>query len=537
MPNSVHNTLRIVEESGINRTDKATLRCALARELMQAGDYEGGSVALGNLWRGVGQKPEIENLDEQIQALVLLCAGSLTGWLGSVQQISGAQEQAKDLIGESLRRFEALGLPAKVVEAQTELGFCYWREGAYDEARVVMREALARFDADVGDEETKAENAELKALVLIRSSIIEFKTQRFAEALALLTTAEPLVELTSNHALKGILHMEKGLNLRNLANTSEGKIREAYIDQVLVEYAAGGFHYEEAGHLRYSARLTNNLGFLFFTLGKFTEAHEHLERARTLFMSLDDAGSVAQVEETRARVFLAEHREDEAERAARASVVALERGSERAILAEALATHGVALARLGRHIDARSALDRAVEEAERAGDLDGAGKAALTLIEELGKTLTLDQWQSIYERADSLLNNTTHTESLARLRSCAQRIITMSREWLSKISAASHEPELNSQKARVEKKPTQSLPDTVKDYEAQLIKSALDANKHSVTKAAAALGVSHQALSAILHHRHQGLLQVEKPRKRRRQRIIGVTAKKHKSGTRLKRQE
>ncbi len=74
------------------------------------------------------------------------------------------------------------------------------------------------------------------------------------------------------------------------------------------------------------ARTENNLGFLFLVNGKPDEAHRHLGRARQFFNELRDSGSMAQVDETRARVFLFEGRIAEAEKAARAAAQALEQG-------------------------------------------------------------------------------------------------------------------------------------------------------------------------------------------------------------------
>ena len=524
MLSSVVSTLRIIEDSGLNRTDRGVLRAALAKELMQSGDYEGASAALGELWRGVGQRPDVENLDEHVQALVLLRAGSLTGWLGSARQIADTQETAKDLIGESIRRFESLGMAARAIEGQAELALCYWREGAYDDARIILREALARFDAEVGDE-TKIENAELKALILIRSSIVEFKTQRFAEALALLDRAAPLVETTNNHFLKGGLHVELALNLRNLAATATtAEEREAYMDRALMEYAAASFHYEEAGHTRYSARVTNNLGYLYYKLGRYAEAHENLDRAREMFANLRDVGSAAQVDETRAQVFIAENRLEEAERAARASVKALEKGSERGLLTESLTTLGVVLARLGRHEEARATLERAIEEGEQSSDLDGAGKAALTLLEELADDLQPGEATDFYQRADDLLSNTTHQETVARLRRCAVRLNLEGKNRFSGGKQTTGKAKSAQETETV--RPGWNLPKLVKQYEAQLIKKALDDNDHRVTKAAEALGISHQGLSTILQNRHRGLLQRAKPRKRRQQHIINVSPDK-----------
>ena len=91
------------------------------------------------------------------------------------------------------------------------------------------------------------------------------------------------------------------------------------------------------------------------------------------------------MDETRAKVLLAEGRINEAERLARSAVRTLERSGEQSLLAEDLTTHGIALARGGNMKVALPMLQRAVEVAENAGDVESAGLAALTIIEELGK--------------------------------------------------------------------------------------------------------------------------------------------------------
>ncbi len=52
------------------------------------------------------QRPRVKGLEPDIAAEVLLRAGVLTGWIGG-DQITDAQEQAKDFISESLAIFES----------------------------------------------------------------------------------------------------------------------------------------------------------------------------------------------------------------------------------------------------------------------------------------------------------------------------------------------------------------------------------------------------------------------------------------------
>src|SRR5712691_10705798 len=138
--------LHQIADPNLSSNERAQLRCQLAVRLEQAGDYEAAREAMGELWQGVGARPDIDRLDEESKAEVLMRAGALTGWIGSAGQIEGSQEMAKDLISESVRMFEELGKREKVGEARSDLAVCYWRAGAFDEARVTLQEALSEFD-------------------------------------------------------------------------------------------------------------------------------------------------------------------------------------------------------------------------------------------------------------------------------------------------------------------------------------------------------------------------------------------------------
>ncbi|HEX8069832.1 MAG TPA: sigma 54-interacting transcriptional regulator [Pyrinomonadaceae bacterium] len=409
--NLATSLLQRLDEPRLSPTEKARLRCALAKALADAGNYEAASHGLGAYWAGVGVRPVLSGLDEDTQAELLLRVGALSGWLGSARQLAGAQEAAKDLLSESIARFEALGAASKAAEAQIEIAWCYLREGAHDEARLLLRLALERLGPA---------DCELRAIALVRWASIERAADRVHDALARLFEAEPLALASDNDALKGKFHSALATILAALGD-AEG--RPDYIDRALIEYAAASFHFEQSGHARYCARVENNLGFLFYRLARFAEAHEHLRRARSLFVSVKEPGSTAQVDETIARALLAEGRTAEAERRAAQAVRALSAGDEQAPLAEALTTHGIALARLRRLPEARAAFERAQVTAERAGDEEGAGRAVLSLLEELGAALTPPERRALYRQADRLLARAQHAETLARLRACARGLL------------------------------------------------------------------------------------------------------------------
>jgi tetratricopeptide (TPR) repeat protein len=444
--------------------------CTKTSELIYAGQYEAARDELGVLWAGIGERPMVD-APPQIRAEILLQCGTLSGWLGSAGQLD-VQERAKDLLTEALHIFQTLNLKAKVSETQCELGVCYFRKGAYDEARVILDEAMKGL-----------EDAELQAKILIRRASIEIWLGKYHEAWKLLDEARPAFD-NSSHALKGRWHGQVALILQKLA-TTEGRID--YSDRAIIEFTAAIYHYEQAGHERYCAINLNNLAVLLYQLGRYPETYEHLDRAHTFLDKFKDIGLLAQVEETRARAFVAEERYLDARRVIIGVVETFEKGGESALLADALIIKATVQARLDDYDYSLQTFRRAINVAENAGALSNAGHAALSMIEEHGSS-RLSEYEvfQLYRRADRLLVKTEDAEDIARLRACAR--VVMKRLFGKDLSDAGF-----------------YLPDVISQYEARFIEQALNEERGMVTRAAHRLGLSHQRLLYILESRHRKL--------------------------------
>lgn len=377
---------------------------------------------------------------------VLLRAGVLTGFIGSNHEVADAQEKAKNLISESLTIFNSRKYKKKIAEAQIELALCYWRTGEYNEASDLLSLALKHLTND----------SELKAKAVLRSAIVEQHAGRRNEALRLLTDNTALFEKINNETLKGCYHQTVGDVLENLWVANGPK---DYLDRALVEYAAASYHFEQAEHRAYLANVENNLGFLLYKVNHYQEAHEHLDHARRIFANLKDRNAAAQVDETRARVFLREKRNAEAERVARASVRALETSDRQSLLVEALTTHAIALARIENYSAALATFRRALDLCEQIGDENGAAGVTLNVFRELGSRLGLV-------------------------------------EGVKPVSGRTFNEQMRS-------------------LEHDLIKDALEGSEGSVTYAARSLGMPYQALTYMLRTRHKDLLKVRTPVRRR----------------------
>lgn len=270
-----------------------------------------------------------------------------------------------------------------------------------------------------------------------------------------LTDSAVLFEKINNETLIGSYHTILGTVLRHLW---EAKSRSDYLDRALIEYAAASYHYERSGHQCYWANVENQLGLIYFNINRCEEAHQHLDRARRIQVRLKDFGTVAQVDETRASVFLKQGRLAEAESTARTAVQHQEKTGRHLLVAEALITHGRALARLQRYSEALSAFRRAFDLSERAGIARRAADATLAAFRELREYLT--------------------------------------------VTVDARLPDRNERQA----------------LEHDAIKSALEESEGSVTYAARRLGISVQALTYMLNTRHKDLLKYRTPVRHRRRR-------------------
>lgn len=471
--------------------------CERAKQLEEAGQFEEARLVLGEFWQRVGDRPKLEGLREPLRAELLLRVGTLSGWIGSTRQIPGAQEIAKDLISESAAIFEKLGLTEKVAEARVDLGICYWREGALDEARITFDDGLQK----LGDLDS-----EQRLRALLNKAIVEQVSSRPKEALRLLSESESLFLNSNNHALRGKFHNELATVLKNLGLAER---REDYIDRALMQYTAASLDLEKTGHESFRAFVENNLGFLFSHLGRFQDAHEHFSRALSVASRLNNKGFRAQVEDTRARAFIAEGRLEQAAKSARAAVKGFKEGDEQSHLAGALTTHGTVLAKVGRHRESLAMLNEAASVAGQAGDPEAKGLACLTIVEELAPVLSPGEIRHYYKSAESALANSQNTALQLRLAESARSVLA-----IEPPASRSEAATMDATAANI------SLEEQVLSYEGELIKRALDTAEGSVTRAARLLGITHQGLAFILNGRQKNLLPSRKPAKPRRRSII-----------------
>jgi tetratricopeptide (TPR) repeat protein len=482
-------TSRKISTSHLTANDAALYRCQRALELRDKGDFDGAQGVMRPLWQGIGNRPDTTRLHSSVAAEVLLCVGILTGWIGSRNEIKEADGWARDLITGSITLFESIGDLKKVAEARTELAYCYWREGSFDEARIVFTEALKKLTTE----------GKTRANALLGLSVVEWSSSRYTEALKILTDNASLFKKLAHHTMKGFYHNTLAMVLRTLV-TPERKAEQ--LKQVLGEYEQADHEFKLARNTIFRAMVKNNIGNVLRQLSRFREAHEYLDHARRLAVNLRDRVRTAQVDQTRAEVMIAQRRFAEADRVARGAARSFEKAGRQCLLVEALINRGIALARLGKTEPAQYNLQRAIEVAQQVGALSLAGIAALTLIEELDD-LPPQTLAVACERANEWLADSQSPDLLRRMNAAAIKV-------LAKVQAGLITEDAND----LANKPLDFNQELLR-YEKALIARALAQVNGSLTRAAANLSMSYQKLAYILETRHKDLLTARTPVRRR----------------------
>jgi tetratricopeptide (TPR) repeat protein len=498
-------TSHFAQTANTTANDAALVRCRTALELKDRGDFEGAIKTMKPLWKGVGTPPELDGLHHSVAAEFLLCIGILTGWIGSKEGIQNAQEEAKNLICESINFYETAGDGRQVAAARAELAYCYWREGALCEARILFNESLEKLTTP----------GNTRARALLRLSIVEWSDSRFEEALKILVENGSLFGKITNHATRGAYHSQMAMILRSLAPPQKST---DYIKRILKEYEQADHHFKLAHNVVFRADVKNNIGNIFRELSRFKESHRCLEQARRLRATVRDKIGVAQIDDTRAQVFIAEKKFKEAEAVARNAVRNLEKSGHQCLLTDALITHGVSLARLKRAEPAQFAFQKAIEVAHQVGALNKAGIAALTMIEEL-EELSADALYAAYDRASEWLAKSQSQDLLLRLNAAARKVFASLRDHRNDSGATMVADPIEA----ILNKPC-DLQSEILKFEGSVIKRALAKANGSLTRAAALLSMSYQALAYILESRQKDLLNERTPIRRRSRRDTATAA-------------
>lgn len=480
-------TLAKLDTSHLPTNTRALFLCERALELKERGEFDAARGALRPFWNQLGQRPNTDGLNPLTTAELLLCAGVLTSWIGGQDQIKEADEWARDYLTESMRLFEAETDAKKIAQVRTEIAFCYWRAGSFDEARSWFTDALQKLIIE----------GNAKAYALLGLSVVEWSLSRYDESFKILTDNATLFRKISSHYIKGFYHHQLGLDLRNLAHAHN---RVAHYERAIREYEAAELEFKLSRNTLFRALVKNNLGFLAHKLLRFRQAHCYLQEARRLALLARNKVAIAQIDDTRAQALIAEKKYSEAGAAARVAVGSLRRSGHQGLLADALITHGIALARSGKSDKAEFNFREAIEIAHQIGALSKAGIASLTLIEEI-EHLAPDALAHAYWQAGEWLSNCQNEALLLKFKAAGTKLalgLLREKETKNATTTLFNMP--------------RDLTNEVLMFERDLIHQALARVEGGrVVDAARWLGVSYQRLAHRIRTKHPELVKERSP--------------------------
>ena len=297
--------------------------------------------------------------------------------------------------------------PARTTFVKCALAVCYWRLGAFGEARIVAQEALVTGTVI---------SPQVKLRLHLCLAIIETATQNYRQSEDWLARAEPLLAEVENLPLRGSFYFERARVQKSQANG----LQDERLQLAVSSYTTAAQYYERAGHQSFLGSIYNNLGNLLGQVQHFQEGQRYLDRGLAVYRQLADKLRLGVMWDSKAQLYLAEQKLPEAENAALSSVRILGEADGFAVLAESLTTLGLTQARLGKALKAEKAFRHAFTIANTAGDKAGAGRALLCLLEELGTQLTAADFMETYRATVNLLGESSRLTIHQRLRALAE---------------------------------------------------------------------------------------------------------------------
>lgn len=257
------------------------------------GKYESAFTLLSTYWDDSAQHPRTVGLTAPETAELFLRFGGIIGFLGNSQRISNSQEISKNLLSQARLRFITLELIEKAAECENYLALAYSRTGEFSEAWDWLSESLSR---------TLPEHHPVRLQSYVVETLLLTDRGSYERVIARGEQLAEIFEAFASDNYNGCLANHMGMACENLGR----------IDEALDHFSRARNFFRLAGHESYQGTIENNLALLLKHIGRFDEAHECALNAKTTFERIGDRVREGFCLETRAQIFAAEKKFDNA---------------------------------------------------------------------------------------------------------------------------------------------------------------------------------------------------------------------------------
>jgi len=330
-----------------------------------------------------------------------------------------------------------------------------------------------------------AQSVDSKAIANLNIAMIESLSFRYSSALKFYEQAYAFIGKISVFT-EAKIRNGMGLVYKDIGKNLSETERVTYFDKAIIEFEGALICYEEVQNIRSAILARNNIGFLYYSIGLYDEAIGILEIAESEARRIQDKNNLSIVSDTLARAAIAQRNYERAIEIAAASVYYLESCENSNLLATALITYGIALAKGGKIEKSKAVFSQAEEVAVFIQDFISAAAARIFALREMFFEYSPKERLSSYLYAIKNLSGNQDKDISDALRDIAAKIESEIESLAS--PKVEREPVLPAQPF--------SLDEKLKAISREYIETAIRESRGNQSRAAKLLGMSRQTFIA-----------------------------------------
>lgn len=257
-------------------------------EAEQTRNFEAAISAFKDIWDDFDREPDFSAFELIQQAELFRLSGHFLGNYGKSKNLVSYQERAKNLLTRCIEIYTDFKKYKKVADAQNALAICYIREGAFQEAELILEKTAIEFLNDKLD------------LVYLQNRgnllLAKHLQKKHNEELEIIEEIIVPMDFCSDKKACFVFHEEAGLYFKSTQHFNKA----IYHYFRAIEYA------KELGNLKFLTSVINNLANLYLKIGRFDLAHLNEDEALKIAKEDKQTGWIPHFLDTKATIYFEE---------------------------------------------------------------------------------------------------------------------------------------------------------------------------------------------------------------------------------------